>query len=137
MSAGRCAPAAGWRSSARPTIASLRGLLPVGDFGTPGLPGMFSLAAPDRIRDILTASGFTAVTVDRVQAHGVWGHGAEDAAEFLWGTGPGRHLLEQADARTRERARRALTGHLRGHLAADGTVRLLSTSWLVTADRAR
>ncbi|CAL9665976.1 2-methoxy-6-polyprenyl-1,4-benzoquinol methylase, mitochondrial [Streptomyces sp. enrichment culture] len=118
-------------------IASLRGLLPVGDFGTPGLPGMFSLAAPDRIRDILTAAGFTAVTVDRVQAHGVWGDGAEDAAEFLWGTGPGRHLLEQADARARERARRTLTDHLRGHLAADGTVRLLSTSWLVTADRAR
>ncbi|MFE9903929.1 class I SAM-dependent methyltransferase [Streptomyces achromogenes] len=116
-------------------IGSLRGLVPVGDFGTPGLPGMFSLAAADRIRAVLTTAGFTAVTVDRVHAHGVWGHGAEDAAEFLLGTGPGRYLLARADAGTRAHARRVLTDHLRGHLAADGTVRLLSTSWLVTADR--
>ncbi|MET8571512.1 methyltransferase domain-containing protein [Streptomyces sp. NPDC004783] len=116
-------------------VESLRDFLPVGDFGRPGLPGMFSLAAPDRIRDVLAAAGFTDITVDRAEAWGTWGHGAEDAAQFLLGTGPGRHLLEQADATARDRARRTLTDHLRDHLAADGTVRLRSTSWLVTADR--
>ncbi|MFI0809489.1 class I SAM-dependent methyltransferase [Streptomyces echinatus] len=116
-------------------MASLRGLLPLGDFGRPGLPGMFSLSAPDRIRDVLTTAGFTGVAVDRAQAHGTWGHGAEDAAEFLLGTGPGRHLMEQADATARARARHTLTEHLRDHVVADGTVRLRSTSWLVTADR--
>jgi hypothetical protein len=43
--------------------------------------------------------------------------------------------MEQTDAATRSRARRTLTDHLRAQEMADGTVRLLSTSWLVTADR--
>ena len=116
-------------------MASLRGLLPVGDFGRPGAPGMFSLAAPDRTRDVLTAAGFTGITLNQVRAYGVWGQGAGDAARFLLGTGPGRHLMEQADASARARAPRTLTDHLREHEAADGTVRLRSTSWLVTAER--
>ncbi|OLZ65587.1 SAM-dependent methyltransferase [Streptomyces sp. IMTB 2501] len=116
-------------------MASLRDFLPVGDFGQPGLPGMFSLAAPDHIRDVLTAAGFTNITVNQAQAYGAWGHGAEDAAEFLLATGPGRHLMEQADATAQARARRTLTDHLHDHEAADGTVRLRSTAWLVTADR--
>ncbi|GAA2681188.1 methyltransferase domain-containing protein [Streptomyces violaceolatus] len=116
-------------------MASLREVLPVGDFGQPGLPGMFSLAAPDRIGDVLTASGFAGIDVNQVQAHGTWGRDAEDAAEFLLGTGPGRHLMERADPTARARARGILTDHLRTHEAADGTVRLLSTSWLTTATR--
>ncbi|MFI5821276.1 class I SAM-dependent methyltransferase [Streptomyces rishiriensis] len=116
-------------------VESLRDVLPVGDLGTPGLPGMFSLAGPDRIRDILTTAGFTDIAVDQAHVCGTWGHGAEDAARFLLGTGPGRHLLKQADAATQARAHRTLTDHLGDHMAADGTVRLRSTSWLVTADR--
>ncbi|GAA2567515.1 MULTISPECIES: class I SAM-dependent methyltransferase [Streptomyces] len=116
-------------------MASLRDFLPVGGFGQPGLPGMFSLADPDRISDVLTAAGFAGVTVNRAQAYGTWGHGAEDAADFVLGTGPGRHLMEQADPPARARARRALADHLRAYEAADGAVRLRSTSWLVTADR--
>ncbi|MET9353200.1 methyltransferase domain-containing protein [Streptomyces sp. NPDC006617] len=116
-------------------MASLREVLPVGDFGQPGLPGMFSLADPDRIGDVLTAAGFVGIDVDRVQAHGTWGQDAEDAADFLLGTGPGRHLMDRADPTARARARGILTDHLRGHEAADGTVLLRSTSWLVTADR--
>ncbi|MGQ4424636.1 class I SAM-dependent methyltransferase, partial [Streptomyces violaceoruber] len=116
-------------------MASLREVLPVGDFGQPGLPGMFSLAAPDRIGDVLTAAGFAGIDVNQVQAHGTWGRDAEDAAEFLLGTGPGRHLMERADPTARARARGILTDHLRTHEAADGTVRLLSTSWLTTATR--
>ncbi|MFB8177054.1 class I SAM-dependent methyltransferase [Streptomyces sp. NPDC055966] len=116
-------------------VAALRGILPVGDFGRPGLPGMFSLADPDHIRAVLTAAGFTAVTVNQAQAYGDWGQGAEDAADFLLGTGPGRHLTSQADTPTRARARDTLVAQLRTHEAADGTVRLRSTAWLVTADR--
>ncbi|MFF4471069.1 class I SAM-dependent methyltransferase [Streptomyces sp. NPDC001599] len=116
-------------------MASLREVLPVGGFGQPGLPGMFSLAAPDRIGDVLTAAGFVDIDVDRVRAHGTWGRDAEDAAEFLLGTGPGRHLVDRAGPTARARARGILTDHLRTHEAADGTVRLLSTSWLATAVR--
>ncbi|MFF0780250.1 class I SAM-dependent methyltransferase [Streptomyces sp. NPDC003720] len=116
-------------------LTSLRDLLPVGDFGQPGLPGMFSLAATDRIRDVLTRAGLTDITIKQVEAYGVWGRGAEGAAQFLLGTGPGRHLLDQADQTAQARVRRTLTDHLRDHEAADGTVRLRSTSWLVTAER--
>ncbi|MEW2625222.1 methyltransferase domain-containing protein [Streptomyces sp. NPDC048106] len=116
-------------------LAALRDILPFGDLGRPGLPGMFSLAARDRVHEILTAAGFTGVTVSRVQAYGTWGHGAEDAADFLLGTGPGGHLMRQADAPARDRARRTLTDHLRPHETKNGTVRLPTTSWLATAVR--
>ncbi|MFF0432325.1 class I SAM-dependent methyltransferase [Streptomyces sp. NPDC004327] len=116
-------------------MTSLRGILPVGDVGTPGAPGMFSLDSPDRIRAILTAAGFTGIAVDRAEAYGTWGRGAEDAAGFLLESGPGRHFMDRAEAPVRDRARRALTDHLRAHETADGTVRLRSAAWLVTAAR--
>ncbi|MGW5423755.1 class I SAM-dependent methyltransferase [Streptomyces sp. NPDC003943] len=113
-------------------MTSLRDILPVGDLGTPG-QGMFSLESPDRIRAVLTAAGFTGIAVDRADAYGNWGRDAEDAADFLLASGPGRHLMDQVDAPARDRARRALADHLRAHQAADGTVRLRSAAWLVTA----
>ncbi|MFH9733538.1 class I SAM-dependent methyltransferase [Streptomyces sp. NPDC017260] len=116
-------------------MSVLRDVLPLGDFAAPGRPGMFSLSSPDRIRAALVAAGFPTVAVDGVEAYGAWGHGADDAAEFLLNTGPGRHFLGQVDPAAQVRARQVLTEHLRGHEAADGTVRLRSTSWLVTADR--
>ncbi|MBQ0912066.1 class I SAM-dependent methyltransferase [Streptomyces sp. RM99] len=116
-------------------LTALRAIVPLGDFDAPGRPGMFSLASPDRVRAVLTAAGFRGVTADRVEAYGAWGRGADDAAGFLLDTGPGRHVLSQVDEAAAIHARRALTDRLRGHEAADGTVRLRSTSWLVTADR--
>ncbi|MEU3609750.1 class I SAM-dependent methyltransferase [Streptomyces sp. NPDC035033] len=121
----------GWATA----MASLRGILPVGDAPRPGEPGMFSLAEPDRVRAVLTAAGFTGVMLDETRAYGTWGRDAADAADFLLATGPGRHLMDQVDGATRDRARTALTGHLRDHETPDGTVRLPSTAWLVTADR--
>lgn len=118
-------------------MTSLRGILPVGDFGRPGLPGMFSLAVPDRVRAVLAAAGFTGVTIEESRAYGTWGRDAADAADFLLATGPGRHLMDGADEPARLRARAALTDHLRAHETDDGTVRLLSTAWLVTAERPR
>ncbi|QNS02687.1 class I SAM-dependent methyltransferase [Streptomyces xanthii] len=114
-------------------MATLRDLLPVGDFGRPGEPGMFSLADPDRVRDLLASAGLTGITLTRTEAYGIWGHGAEDAADFLLGTGPGRHLMQQAAPAAQEAARHTLTNHLRAHETKDGTVRLRSTSWLVGA----
>ncbi|MGW1459326.1 class I SAM-dependent methyltransferase [Streptomyces albidoflavus] len=117
-------------------MASLRGILPLGDFGRAGTPGMFSLADPDHTRRLLTSAGWTAVGVEPVEAYGRWGQDAEDAAEFLLATGPGRHLAEQAAPGDLDRARTALRDHLRAHEAPDGTgVRLLSTSWLITGER--
>ncbi|BAU88132.1 methyltransferase [Streptomyces laurentii] len=118
-------------------LAALRGILPLGDFDRPGRPGMFSLAAPDHVRAVLGAAGYTDVAVEQVTADGNWGQGTEDAADFLLSSGPGRHLMGQVAPAEQARARRVLVDHLRDHEAADdGTVRLRSTSWLVTATAA-
>lgn len=115
-------------------MAALRDHLPFGEFGTSGGPGMFSLADPDRIRAVLSAAGFAGIGVAGVEAYGDWGRDAEDAADFLLDSGPGRHLTEQVDQATRGRAREALVNRLREH-EERGAVRLRGTAWLVTADR--
>ncbi|MGP3987145.1 class I SAM-dependent methyltransferase [Streptomyces sp. 3N207] len=117
------------------TLAELRDHLPVGGFGATGGPGMFSLADPARVREVLTAAGFTDIAVRHTEADGRWGQGAQDAADFLFDSGPGRHLLTQVDRETGARARRELTELLRSHEDAEGTVRLRSSAWLVTAVR--
>ncbi|MEU3750189.1 MULTISPECIES: class I SAM-dependent methyltransferase [Streptomyces] len=114
-------------------MTSLRGILPVGDFGTPGA-GMFSLSDPDRITGILSAAGFADIRIEHVTAYGHWGEHAEDAAAFLLDSGPGRHLLDQVDADVQAQARSALQDVLRLH-ETEGRVALRSTAWLVTARR--
>ncbi|MGI5347119.1 class I SAM-dependent methyltransferase [Streptomyces sp. CA-250714] len=116
-------------------LAALRDLLPLGGFGVTGGPGMFSLADPARIREVLTAAGFTDLAVQHAEADGRWGQGARDAADFLLDSGPGRQLLAQVDQETGTRARQALTERLRPHEDPQGTVRLRSSAWLVTAVR--
>ncbi|MFD8543001.1 class I SAM-dependent methyltransferase [Streptomyces sp. NPDC059649] len=113
-------------------IAALSDLLPVGDFGAPGAPGMFSLADPDRIREVLSAAGWQHVTVERVQMQGLWGRDAEDAAGFLLDSAPGRHLTGQVSPEVQDRVRQRLTDVLRSH-EENGAVRLRSTAWVVTA----
>ncbi|GAB7029167.1 class I SAM-dependent methyltransferase [Streptomyces sp. NPDC021749] len=115
-------------------IAALRDLLPVGDFGAPGAPGMFSLADPARIREVLSAAGWQQVTAERVQAQGLWGRDADDAAAFLLDSGPGRHLTGQASPALQDRVRQKLTDVLRAH-EENGAVRLCTTAWMVTARR--
>ncbi|UNZ16149.1 class I SAM-dependent methyltransferase [Streptomyces sp. 891-h] len=117
-------------------LAGLRAYLPLGGFGETGGPGMFSLAEPARVREILAAAGFADVGVELTEAAGRWGEGAQDAADFLLSSGPARHLLSQVDAESGERARRELIELLRPHEDAEGTVRLRSSAWLVTAVRA-
>ncbi|WP_327304076.1 methyltransferase domain-containing protein [Streptomyces sp. NBC_01298] len=124
------AEANGWLQA----LASLEGILPLGGFGKPGAPGMFSLTDPDHIRMLLSAGGFAEVAVQRVEVPGKWGVNAADATAFLLDSGPGRHLLDQVGPQEQTQARQALTVALRDH-EADGAVWLRSSSWLVTAAR--
>jgi SAM-dependent methyltransferase len=116
-------------------LAALGDLLPLDGFGRAGGPGMFSLSDPGAGTGLLRAAGLGDVHAEYVEAYGVWGRDAEDAARFLLGTGPGRHLAEQAGPGARERALERLTELLRGHEDADGAVRLRSTGRLLTATR--
>lgn len=119
-------------------LTALDGILPLGSFGAgaPGEPGMFSLTDPDRTLGLLAAAGFENAGIRRVEAAGNWGKDAEDAAAFLLGSGPGRHLLSQVSPEAGEEARRVLVEVLRPYESA-GAVWLRSSAWLVTALRPR
>jgi SAM-dependent methyltransferase len=115
-------------------IGGLRELLPVGELGTPGQPGMFAFADAGRVREVLSAAGFTAVRPERLELRANWGADAEDAADFLLNSGPGRHSTSQVDRETTVRARLKLIEMLREH-ERGGMVGLRTVAWLVTAIR--
>ncbi|MFJ5829088.1 class I SAM-dependent methyltransferase [Streptomyces sp. NPDC093089] len=113
-------------------LTALGDILPIGGFGAPGGPGMFSLADPDTATGLLRTAGLLDVRAEHVQAYGTWGRTAGEAADFLLDSGPGRHLLGAVDPAAQARARRRLTEGLGAH-ETGGAVRLLSTGWLLTA----
>jgi SAM-dependent methyltransferase len=115
-------------------LAALRDILPIGGFGATGGPGMFSLADPHTVRDVLSAAGYEDIDTTHVEAYGTWGHDAEDAAAFLLGSGPGRHLISQVGEDVQDLASRRLADTLRPH-EQEAALRLRSTAWLVTAHR--
>ncbi|MFE7261472.1 class I SAM-dependent methyltransferase [Streptomyces sp. NPDC057592] len=114
-------------------IRALGDLLPVGGLGAPG-PGMFSLADPEAVRDVLSRAGYEAIASTPVEAYGTWGRDAADAAAFLLGSGPGRHLMGRAGEDDRDRARQRLVDLLRPH-EREGSIQLRSAARLVTARR--
>ncbi|MEU1313442.1 class I SAM-dependent methyltransferase [Streptomyces cinnamoneus] len=97
-----------------------------------GESGMFSLASPARVREVLGGAGFRDVTVAPVVASQDWGRDAREAADFLLGSGPLRFLLDQAVPEVARRAGEALTTALDAYARPEG-VHLRSTAWLVTA----
>ncbi|MFI5767440.1 class I SAM-dependent methyltransferase [Streptomyces sp. NPDC051658] len=115
-------------------VRGLRDLLPVGGLGAPGGPGMFSLANPSTVRDVLSRAGYEAIGTAPAEAYGTWGRDAADAAGFVLESGPGRHLMDQVGEDVRDRARRRLVDLLRPH-EQEGALQLLTTAWLVTARR--
>ncbi|MFY1698526.1 MULTISPECIES: class I SAM-dependent methyltransferase [unclassified Solwaraspora] len=95
--------------------------------------GMFSLAEPGRVTEVLTAAGFVDIRPEPVAAPMTYGVDVAGAVEFVIGTGPVRALLEQGSL-TVARARQRLTAGLRPYLGPDG-VALPGAYWLVTATR--
>ncbi|MFG2820998.1 class I SAM-dependent methyltransferase [Kitasatospora sp. NPDC048365] len=114
--------------------------LPPQGAGAPSGPGMFSLADPATIHQVLAAAAFTDVRAEPVEARGRFGHDVDDAADHLLGSGPVRHLASLLDPAGAEgpaaagRVRDALTGAL-AEYAGPGGVLLRTSAWLVTAAR--
>ncbi|MFD7031431.1 class I SAM-dependent methyltransferase [Streptomyces sp. NPDC059917] len=115
-------------------LASLRGILPLVDFGEPGVPGVFSLADPDRTLALLSDAGYEHPRAQRVEVAGDWGEDVATTADFLLSSGPVRHHFDQLGPESQESARHTLTDALRPH-HHEGAVRLRSSSWLITATR--
>ncbi len=108
--------------------------VPVPDVGGPDTPGPFSLADPGRIDEVLTRAGFEQVATAPLEAQMRLGKDAEDAVEFLGGTGLARALLESVEPAVAQRALDAVRDALRPYERPDG-VHLAGAAWLVTARR--
>ena len=102
---------------------------------TPGAPGPFSLADAARVEDILAQAGFSDIAVEALERDlAVGGGSLEGAVEFLQKIGPSGRALAEADAATRARAADALRRAIEP-FAVDGSVRMGSASWIVSARR--
>jgi SAM-dependent methyltransferase len=97
-------------------------------------PGMFALADPDRIRQVLTRAGWRDVTVTAEQAPILVGGGGslDETVEFLRTSSIGRTALAGVDQGTAARALASVRAALAPH-ADDAGVRLNAAVWLVKA----
>ncbi|MQA12725.1 MAG: methyltransferase domain-containing protein [Pseudonocardiaceae bacterium] len=97
-------------------------------------PGPFSLADPDRIRELLVRAGFADVSITPVAEPMRLGSDLDDVMDFVRDMGLVRTLLADADEATTGKAFDAVRAALAPHHSADGVV-LGSAAWLVTARR--
>jgi SAM-dependent methyltransferase len=102
--------------------------------GISGAPGMFSLADPAHIDNVLTNAGFDDVTVKPAVTSMNYGSDAADAAEFYLSTAPVQFRLRAAEPFAVDQARERLTTALRPHEKADA-VQLQATWWVVSATK--
>jgi SAM-dependent methyltransferase len=114
--------------------AALAEHVPSAGSGSGDGPGMFALADPERIRQILAAAGWRHVEITSQRTSILVGGGGtvEDAVDFLRTASMGRAMLAGADAGTVNRALASVRAALARYADADG-VHLDAAVWLVQA----
>jgi len=143
----RCALAPGggrlaavcWRSLEhndwmRVPAEALARVTPVDDLAAPGQPGPFSLANPDRLRSVLSDSGWGAVTLDVVDRPVRLGAGGslDEVVAVIRGGSLGRAALRGVPADVEQRALDAVRDAMAEFVTAAG-VALPGSAWLVRA----
>ncbi|MEV6581318.1 hypothetical protein AB0M92_24515 [Streptomyces sp. NPDC051582] len=103
-------------------LPSLKDILPLGGFGKAGGPGMFPLADPGRIRDLVTTGRFSRVEVQHIEAAWKRGADARTRRPSSWAPAPDDHLLDQVAPPPRDAARQALAAALQRHETNTGGV---------------
>ncbi|HEY3554085.1 MAG TPA: class I SAM-dependent methyltransferase [Casimicrobiaceae bacterium] len=119
-----------------PKAVVLRFLPPPGDDAQTCGPGPFSMANPDVVRAQLTAAGFVDATFERVDGLVMVGRDVDQAVEFQLALGPAGEIVREAGelATTRHgEIVAALRDALSQYVASDGSVRMQSSSWTITA----
>jgi ubiquinone/menaquinone biosynthesis C-methylase UbiE len=119
-----------------PKAVVLRFLPPPGDDAQTCGPGPFSMANPDVVRAQLTAAGFVDATFERVDGLVMVGRDVDQAVEFQLALGPAGEIVREAGelATTRHgEIVAALRDALSQYVANDGSVRMQSSSWTITA----
>ena len=100
-----------------------------------GSPGPFAQADPDHVRRVLTATGYSDVTIEGAQEPFWLGTDTDDAFAFMSTGGMARGLLQDLDDPGRRQALEALRATLDRYAGAGGVV-LGSAVWVIAA-RAR
>lgn len=127
-----------WRElSKNEWLTELRAALAVGrqlPLPPPDAPTPFALADPDRVRGILTASGYDRITFEPIDEPIEFGSDADDAFGFMQTLGIVQGLTHDLDDDGRANALAELRKTVAAHEQADGV--LFGTSaWLITARR--
>lgn len=101
----------------------------------PLAPGPFAFADGDRVQQLLHAAGFDGIAVRRVDAQLQVGATPAAAAAHALRIGPASHYLREVGAQHEPAVLAAITAALTPLAAADGSVRLGGSVWVVTALR--
>ena len=99
----------------------------------PLAPGPFAFADEQRLSGILADAGFGAIEVQRLDAAVLLGATPRAAAENAAGFGPVSHLLRDVGAEHLPTLLDAIEQTLIPFAAADGSVSLPGSTWIVSA----
>lgn len=123
-----------WRQNewVRVPVGAVRPHVPPQPPVGPEDPGPFAFANLARIRTILAASGFDAITARPLDVTGEFGETLDEGVQYMMGFGPISRMMTPASELERARAKAALTDALRPY-AAKGTITMGLAQWLVTA----
>ena len=113
-------------------LEAINRILPVPFGADPDAPGPFSLANPDKVRDLLTGAGFSSVELAPNEAKVPMGASVDDAAAFLLRLLPPTAGLSESDPPLAQKALEAIRGALQPFDGPDGVL-IDSATWIVTA----
>lgn len=99
-------------------------------------PGPFSMAGPDMVSDILTATNYDQIRFERFDADICIGHDLNEAVEFAMALGPAGEIIRLAGEEGEKltgTVREALTETLGKYVRDDGSVWGPSSTWFISA----
>ena len=135
---GRCAFVC-WRAprdnpwAMAPLMAARKALGITPPPADPHAPGPFAFADEQRLHALLSAAGFGGIDIRRVDVLLRVGSDAQDAAERSLRIGPVSRLAREAGPAQEPLLRQAMAQALAALAAADGSVQLGGSTWVVTA----
>ncbi len=135
---GRCAFVC-WRAprdnpwAMAPLVAARQALGITPPPADPLAPGPFAFADDQRLRALLAQAGFEHLDVQRFDAPVLLGSSAGDAARYSLQVGPVSRLAREAGPEQRDHIATAIERALAPFAAADGSLSLAGSTWVVSA----
>ena len=126
-----------WRTPAENPVmtapmAAAQPFLPPPEPPTPGAPGPFAFADPERVRAILSGAGFADIAI-APQDMPAGGNTREETLELSLRVGPLGRMLRENPQVDREAAVADVRAAIAAHARPDGRVFMDSACWIVTA----